>query len=103
MGFDTNRTYVLRRFATTIIKHAVVDWLALRKGVEFVDEDHESFCGKNDFSNGSDELEEFFQSKWFARLCDEIDMRDYVIRDQLGIEHPPWFHDRVDIDIAMSN
>ncbi len=100
MTFDR---YGLRRLVAAVLKHAYLDWVALEeKNVRYVDEDHQSYCRRNDFDTGKLELDRFFKSRWCARLCDELDLRDDDLRDIVGVEHPGWYYERVDINIRKN-
>ena len=57
-----------------IVYHAVKDLETLNENSHrvYADDDHRAFCNSNGFACGRDELEDFFDSAWFLRICDEF-------------------------------
>ncbi len=58
-----------------IVYHAVKDYRILKgnAGMLYADDDHRTLCNKSGFDSGLEELEDFFESDWFQRICDEFD------------------------------
>ena len=57
-----------------IVYHAVKDLETLNENPDriYADDDHRAFCNSNGFPYGKAELEAFFDSRWFLRICDEF-------------------------------
>jgi hypothetical protein len=57
-----------------IVYHAIKDWRIVENGCErrYADDDHRAFCNTKGYGTGREELENFFDSTWFYRICDEF-------------------------------
>ena len=69
-----------------VIYHAMKDWHVLVDKCErrYADDDHRAFCNTKGYETGKDELQSFFDSIWFYRICDEFnDVSSMDILDSL--------------------
>ena len=69
-----------------VVYHAIRDWRTLNANCErkYADDDHRAICNSRGFDTGKEELESFFDSIWFYRICDEFnDLSADDIRDGL--------------------
>jgi hypothetical protein len=75
-----------KKMLVDIVYHASTDWRDIQKGATWSDDDHRAICNRYGFTNGEEELREFFASDWFRRMCEEFDdLSDKKILRGLGI------------------
>ena len=56
-----------------IVYHAIKDAEALQNSRRaYADDDHRAMCNAMGYRTGREELEDFFSSPWFFRICDEF-------------------------------
>jgi hypothetical protein len=58
-----------------VVYHAIKDWRVLDSKCEqrYADDDHRALCNSKGYETGREELEHFFDSLWFYRICDEFE------------------------------
>jgi hypothetical protein len=75
------------RLLAAILKTAVGDWKHL-KVIEdpFCDRSHTAVCTEKYFGTGQAELEDFFDSEWFERICSELSLSPEVVYRLIELE-----------------
>ena len=88
--FDTpNCVYSAHlRLLAAILKTAVGDWNQLKVIEEpFCDRSHTAVCLERYFDDGQEELEDFFDSEWFERICLELSLNPSAVYHLVELEY----------------
>jgi hypothetical protein len=74
------------RLLASILKVAINDWWQLQEtGETFCDRSHVKVCKIEQFNDGQEELEEFFESAWLAFICDELSIDVSTVIDKVSL------------------